>query len=207
MLGKQLKNIIHLFGQRKELIAIYCFEEYLCDVFLSNQVVDPYQAESWADYLTWTPYCLLLLIGLGISHLSRRREKKLTPTKNALHSIVGKLQNLQQRFPIAMALVSILLVLAGEILEQELLETIHLVLISTNPSTLFLMAFPLVNLLMLLIDFLLSLPFIITVLAFCSVLPAIYDAINLRISKPVEVATFLEPTGFDLHKRSRPQSS
>lgn len=207
MLAKQLKNIIHLLGQRKELIAIYCFEEYLCDVFLSTQLVDPYQAESWADYLTWTPYCLLLLIGLGFSHLSRRRAGKRRSTKNAFPAIIGKLQNLQQRFPIAMALVSMLLVLAGEILEQELLETIYLVLISTNPSPLFLIAFPLVNLLTLLIDFLICLPFMITVLAFCSILPGIYDAINSRISKPVKVARLFECTSFDLIKSSRPQSS
>lgn len=179
MLTKSLKNIIHSLGQHKELIAIYCFEEYLCDVFLSAPVVDQYYGGTWGDYWTLVPYCVLLLIGLGISHLSRKKDRKIAPAKTAFQSIIRKLQKLQQRFPIGMALVSILLVLVGEIIEQALLENVQLMLSSTQPALLFFIVFPLASLLTLFIDFFFCLPFLITVLVLVTVLRTMFYAVRI----------------------------
>lgn len=204
MLAKQLKNIIHSLGQRKELIAIYCFEEYLCDVFLSTKLLDPQAAENWTDYLTLAAYCFLLFIGLGISHVSRRKTRKVAPSKSAFQVMINKLQKLQQRFPIGMALASILLVLGGEILEQALIENINGVLPATPPFILFFIAFPLVNLFTPLIDFLICLPFLITVLLLARILRRTYYAISWSTVR-IEVQLFLARVGLVFSRRERLQ--
>ena len=77
MLANQPKNILHSLWQHKELVVIYFFEEYLCDVFLGAEVVSGAQFQSWTDYLTLAPYCGLLLLGLFISHISRNKKSNI----------------------------------------------------------------------------------------------------------------------------------
>ncbi len=132
MLVEQLKNIVHILWQRKELLVIYCFEEYLCNVFLSADIINHYQTGNWTDYLGLSPYCLCLIVGLAISHLSKKQEPNFRPKNTIFRVLLGKLQRLQQRFPLSIALLSIALVITGEIVEQQVLESINHILITQN---------------------------------------------------------------------------
>ena len=158
MLANQLKYILHTLWQHKELVVIYCFEEYLCEVFLGAQVVSDAQFQGWTDYLMFAPYCCLLVLGLCFAHLARNKKGGYPQQNNTFQSLITRLQMLQKRFPVLMGLLSILMVLTGEIIEQQVLESLAHLLLHSGNAVFILLLLPLVKMASLAADFLICLP-------------------------------------------------